>query len=359
MIIWMVFAAGWLAGRLLLYAVPLCRGGASAGGPPLSVIIPARNEERNLPRLLESLTSQIPPPDEILVVDDGSTDRTADIAREAGARVLTPAGLPPGWRGKAWACRQGAQAAAHGVLLFLDADTWFEPGGLSALRAAHGRAGGALSLAAFHRTERPYEQLSAFFNWVMTAATGAFTPRRRAQGLFGPCLMVARTDYERVGGHDAVKNRVLENYFLAAEFRRAGVTPSCFGGKGVLSIRMYPGGLRELAAGWGKAFASGAGRTPPLLLAGIIAWLSAAAGTAVMLPVAALTEYSILPWAALYLLFALQMAAQWRGLGTFGWRTALLYPVPLVFFFALFARSAFRKQSSWKGRTFREKDEAC
>jgi 4,4'-diaponeurosporenoate glycosyltransferase len=224
----------------------------------------------------------------------------------------------------------------------MDADTCFEPGGLSAVRETFARCGGVLSLAAFQTLEKPYEQLSAFFIAVMTAASE----------LFGPFLMVSKADYQKVGGHDAVKNRVLENVYLAAEFRKAGIPVRSFSGAGTLSIHMYPGGLRELSNGWKKAFATGAGQTPLVRMAGIIFWLSAAAGTAVMLPVSAATQYSLLLWGSLYAAFAGLLFIQLRRLGQFRFWTALFYPVALIFFFALFAQSACQKQQTWKGRTY-------
>jgi 4,4'-diaponeurosporenoate glycosyltransferase len=339
--IWIVHLFGLLAGWNLLRALPRCAAG-DGQRISVSVIIPARDEEHNLPRLLDSLNRQIPPPEEIIVVDDGSTDRTATLARDAGACVIASAPLPAGWRGKAWACRQGSAAAVNDTLIFMDADTCFEPGGLQAVCGAFAKQGGALSLAAFQTLEKPTEQLSAFFVAVMTAASE----------LFGPFLMVSKTDYQKVGGHDAVKNQVLENVHLAAAFRQAGIPVRSFSGVKTLSIRMYPGGLRELSNGWKKAFATGAGQTPPLRMAGIIFWLSTAAGTAVMLPVSAVTEYSLLLWGSLYAAFAGLLLIQLRRLGQFRFWTALFYPVALVFFFALFAQSAFQKQQTWKGRTY-------
>lgn len=341
LIIWIAHLGGWVAGWCLLKNLPRC---AAGNGQRIfvSVIIPARDEEQNLPVLLDSLNRQIPPPEEIIVVDDGSTDRTAELARAAGARVIASAPLPVGWRGKAWACRQGAAAAANDTLIFMDADTCFEPGGLQAVCSTFAKQGGALSLAAFQTLEKPAEQLSAFFVAVMTAASE----------LFGPFLMVSQTDYQKVGGHDAVKNQVLENVHLAAAFRQAGIPVRSFSGAGTLAIRMYPGGLRELSKGWKKAFATGAGQTPPIRMAGIIFWLSAAAGTAVMLPVSAVTEYSLLLWGSLYAAFVGLLLIQLRRLGQFRFWIALFYPVALVFFFALFAQSAFQKQQIWKGRTY-------
>lgn len=343
LIIWIIFFLGWAAGWRLRSPAS-CPRSEAACRVSVSVIVPARDEEANLPALLASLNEQRPPPAEIIVVDDGSTDRTAELARAAGVRVIASAPLPDGWRGKAWACQQGADAAASDVLIFMDADTRMESGGLQRVCGAFARQGGALSLAAFQTLEKPYEQLSAFFVWVMSAGSE----------LFGPFLMVSKKDYKKAGGHTAVKSHVLENVYLAKAFKRAGVPVRSFAGRGILSIRMYPGGLRELSSGWKKAFATGASRTPPRVLAGVIFWLSAAAGTAIMLPVSALSGYSLLLWGALYAAFVRQIFTQLRRLGQFCFSTALFYPVFLVFFFVLFFGSAFQKQQGWKGRSFKE-----
>ncbi len=143
-----------------------------------------------------------------------------------------------------------------------------------------------------------------------------------------------------------------ENVHLAEEFRKAWIPVRSFSGEGTLTIRMYPGGLSELSNGWKKAFATGAGQTPPLRMAGIIFWLSAAAGIAVMLPVSVATQYSFGWWGPLYLAFAGLIFVQLRRLGQFRFWTALLYPVSLIFFFAIFAQSASQKQQTWKGRTY-------
>jgi 4,4'-diaponeurosporenoate glycosyltransferase len=244
-------------------------------GSSLTIIIPARNEEHNLPVLLRSINAQSSRPLEVLVVDDGSTDRTAAVAREFDATVIASQPLPDGWRGKTWACHQGAQAARGELLLFLDADTWFEPDGLAKILANY--TGGALSVGPYHAVRQPYEQLSAFFNLVMTAGT---VPG----GLFGQMLLVDRESYRRVGGHEMVKGRTLENFFLAGLFREAGVPVRSVTGKGMLAFRMYPNGLHELVEGWTKGFASGAGQTPKPRLLLIVAWMVGLMLPVVLLP---------------------------------------------------------------------------
>ena len=343
LILLLVALALWSAGFLLLGRLrPCARAGATGSPLSVSVIIPARNEEHNLPTLLRSLASQAVKPHEILVVDDGSTDRTAEVGRQLGATVIASKLLPDGWRGKTWACHQGAQAATSDVLLFVDADTRFEPGGLARILSIY--AGGAFSVGPYHAVRKPYEQLSLFFNFNMAAGT---VPR----GLFGQMLLVDRESYRRVGGHQTVQGRILENFRLAGQFSAAGIPVRSVMGRGVFSFRMYPNGLRELIGGWTKGFASGAGQTPRGTMCLIVMWMSGL----MLAPLGGLMTGDWLRWGAVYLLCAAQVAWFSRQVGAFRWYSALLYPLPLIFFFAVFLWSALRsgRTVTWKGRQIR------
>lgn len=324
-----------------------------------------------MPVLLCSLASQTVKPHEVIVLDDASTDRTAEIARQHGAEVIASQPLPPGWRGKTWACYQGAQAATGDWLLFLDADTWLEQDGLARVLSAYsdflaipreglavvaagkpGRSsetlralqGGAFSIGPYHAVRRLYEQLSLFFNLCMTVST---VPDR----LFGQMLLVDRPSYFRIGGHEAVKGRTLENFHLAQLFHDAGIPTRSAVGRGILAFRMYPNGLRELIEGWTKGFASGAGRTSRGVLGLVVAWMIGL----MLAPFGWLVTGDGLPWGGAYLLCAAQVIWFARAVGSFHWLAALLYPGPLIFFFAVVARSAMRsgKEVTWKGRTIR------
>jgi 4,4'-diaponeurosporenoate glycosyltransferase len=343
LILLLVTLALWAVGFLMLGRLRGPGDTRAPGLPPtVSVVIPARNEEHNLPTLLRSLASQPVNLREIILVDDGSTDRTAEIARQLGATVVASKPLPDGWRGKTWACHQGAQVATGDLLLFVDADTWFEPDGLA--RVLSGYSGGAFSVGPYHAVRKPYEDLSLFFNFNMTIGT---VP----QGLFGQMLLVNPEGYRRAGGHETVKGRILENFWLAGRFRAMGITVRSIAGRGVFSFRMYPNGLRELIEGWTKGFASGAGQTSRGLLLLVVAWLIGL----MLAPLGWLVTGDWLRWGTAYLLCAAQVAWFSRQVGAFRWYTALLYPVPLIFFFAVFARSAMRsgKSVSWKGREIR------
>jgi 4,4'-diaponeurosporenoate glycosyltransferase len=148
-----------------------------------------------------------------------------------------------------------------------------------------------------------------------------------------------------------VREKVLENFHLAAHCREAGVPVHSAAGRGVVSFRMYPGSLRDLIEGWTKGFSSGAGRTPGgrmfLLLAWLIGLMAAWIGLAA-------TGFS-LPWLVLYAACAAQVLLFARRAGSFHWLAAVFYPLPLVFFLILFTRSARRsgKNVTWKGREIR------
>jgi 4,4'-diaponeurosporenoate glycosyltransferase len=343
-----VEALRWSLGWWLLWRTPAPGGTAPLDG--VSVVVPARDEADNLGRLLPSLPAGL----EVVVVDDGSTDGTAEVARRHNATVVRPGDPPPeGWTGKAWACWHGAQATRNEQLVFLDADVVVAPGGLEAAVAEHGRlgpGGGLVSVQPWHAVERPYEQLSAFFNLIAPMSIDAFTPRRpRPTGAFGPCLVVDRATYERSGGHGAeqVRGAVLDDVQIARAVRdTAGAPVHVFAGRRTnLTFRMYPHGAGQLAEGWTKNFAGGAAGTRPLTLVLVTLWLSGA--------IAAIAAVVAAP--VLYAAYAVQLAVQLRRVGRFSPFTAALYPIPLAFFVGVFLRSLFRtyvrRQVTWRGRT--------
>ncbi len=327
-------------------------------GDGVAVVIPARNEEHNLPRLLSALAQQTCPPDELVVVDDNSSDAGASVARAHGARVIELSEPPAGWLGKTRACAAGAEATSSKLLLFLDADCRPSETALEALRAeyrAHNRTPArptVITVQPYHELERPYEQLSAFFNIVLIAGVAAFTlPRRSApKGAFGPCVLVSRDCYERAGGHSAVRSEVLDDVALGTRFRSHGCNIRFLIGGDELRFRMYPNGLRELVQGWTKNFAVASSRTPLSVLIALTSWFSGAA-----LALRALATGPILPGGLLYLLYAAQLYLLLRPIGRFRLITALFYPVGLAFFAGVYLRSLFvtyvLRRVTWKGRT--------
>jgi len=354
----MIFLVGsalvlsWVAGYLLLGGA---RRVASPKGsspiPRVSLIVPARDEELNLPRLLASLGSQSLAPHEIIVVDDASKDRTAEIARSMGARVVASRPLPEGWTGKNWACHQGFEASQGELLFFVDADCYFEPEGYVSILEDFPTA---LSILPFHRIERAYENLSLFFNLIMAAAAGGFGRVGKAR-LFGQSLVVTRDVYQRAGGHFSVREHVLENFFMSARFDEVGARCVCLAGEGKLAFRMFPAGFAQLLEGWTKAFARGARGTQPAVLALSILWLFGFANAPIALLVACVFASPELFVVGLVgsLMFALQLRFFARKIGNYHEWAFWSYPPFWIFYQAVFARSALLgpQQKTWRGRS--------
>lgn len=347
---------GWAAARLaagawLLWRVPVPRAATGRTGP-VAVVVPARDEAAALPHLLPGLLAGRRPGDEVVVVDDGSTDGTAAVAAAAGATVVAPPPPPAGWTGKAWACATGAAATAAPVLVFLDADTRLAPGGLDRVVAERAAAGGLLSVQPYHVVPTAAERLSALCNVVAMMGTDAFTPlghRLAPAGAFGPVLATSRADYEAVGGHAAVAAAVLDDVALARRYRSAGLPVTCLGGRGAVTFRMYPGGLRPFVEGWSKNLSGGAASTRPVTLVLVVAWVS----LLLQAPWWLLTAPVPLGMVA-YAAVAAELWWMLRRVGSFGAVTAVAFPLPLAAFLAVFARSAVvrtvRRRVRWKGR---------
>ena len=268
-----LFVAGWSCGWFLLWRPrPLPAGrrtdGAAGARPSLAVVIPARDEEGSLPTLLGSLLPQLHEGDVCLVVDDESSDGTAAAAEAAGALVRSAGPRPDGWTGKAWACAAGADAPevrACRLLVFLDADVRLDRADVLDRLAAEVEADPRrlVSVQPWHRTVRPVEQLSVFFNITALMGSTAFTALGRSVEpslAFGPVLACTRGAYEAAGGHAhaSVRGAVAEDIALARRFPAV----SLHTGRPDVSFRMYPGGLRPLVQGWTKNIASGAEERP-------------------------------------------------------------------------------------------------
>jgi 4,4'-diaponeurosporenoate glycosyltransferase len=353
----------WLVPFLLLWKIPYPERESipedRTARRSISVIIPARNEELTLPALLESLKQQGNGFREVLVVNDHSEDATAEIATRYGARVIEAAPLPEGWLGKPWVCWQGARQAGGEIFLFLDADTRIEEGGLQKILYSYLPHGVLLSIWPYHRMQRLYERLSALFNIIIMASMGSFTIRgtkRRNLGAFGPCVVCSKSDYFKVGGHAAVKAAILEDVALGQLFDRAGLDLHNYGGKETISFRMYPAGIESLITGFSKGMASGAQVATPGILIPIILWVAGGFVISVWLLVLLLGSHlqAAAPWTVLHALYILQIYWILHRMGNYGLYTAVLYPLPFVFFAGVFvislARTFLLHEVSWKGR---------
>ncbi len=355
-----VALSAWLVGWLLLWRVPGPPEGDPAPLPRTTVLVPARNEELSLPHLLDALAVD-PDPFDLIVLDDGSTDRTVALAHDHGVEVISVPARHAGWAPKNWALHHGILSLERSgrepeVVVFLDADVAPSVGLIADLARRAVTTGGLVSVQPWHRTERFDEQLSAPFNLVIMMGVGAAAPswsRLESRGAFGPVLATTFDAYRSAGGHSSVRDDVVEDMALADRYRAVDRPVEVYGGRDRVSFRMYPEGLRQLIEGWGKNMASGSGRLPRWRTLAIVLWMTAAlcaAGGAVE----AGLDGRIDAWSLLALAFAGQIGWQQRQLGAFRWWTIPAYPLLLVGFITVYLYSAYRlhirRSVVWRGR---------
>ena len=247
---------------------------APPGSPLVSVIVPARNEGRNIERCARSVLATQYPSIEAIVVDDHSDDGTGDIARaiareDPRLRVIEAPELPSGWFGKQWACATGARHARGELLVFTDADTWHAPDLLSrTVNALHARDADLLSVAGRQEMHSFWErvvqpQLFALL-WSRYGGTEHVSRAKRPVDVIasGQFILVRREAYDAMGGHERVRDRVAEDLAMAQEYVRSGRRIALIFAEHQLSTHMYAS-LGEIVAGWRKNIYAG-GRTAAL-----------------------------------------------------------------------------------------------
>jgi len=350
----------WLLGFIFLFKVyTLTEEKEDIEDINFSIIIPARNEQKNIENLLQSIKAQNIQPQEIIVVDDCSNDKTAEIALKNGALVITLKTLPGKWTGKNWACYNGAKSARTKLLLFLDADVKIESRDLHKILSAYKKDHVIITIQPFHTIKKVYEQFSLFFNIILIGGFGAFTAfgkRIKPAGLFGPCILINKDTYLKSFKQKEIKGNILENIKLGQYLMKHNQEIKYYCGKNGFSFRMYSGGMKHLIGGWSKGFFAGSLSTFFPLLIMIILWISGAVGAVRFLTLNALS-FDILPLnlsILLYLLYAGQIYWMARKAGNFNFLAALFYPLPLLFFFLIFVKSFYHRiisrRTSWKQR---------
>lgn len=333
--------------------------------PSVSIIIPARNEEKNLPLLLEDLKNQTHPVHEIICADDASDDDTAKIAQSFGAKLISLHDKPQEWTGKSWACQNGADAATGEVLLFLDADVRLGNDGVQRIIQEYMRSGCAVSVQPYHKTEENYEQFSMMFNLVQIAANGTSLPKPLNLGLYGPVILISRSDYVSIGGHEGVKTSVIEDMALGSNLRKAGLPYHLFVGDQDIAFRMYSGGFRSLVQGWVKNLAAGASRMPLYLFMMVFVWIASL--TSVPMQIVKFSVGGNIPWLIVYLplyvLWVILLFMLTKRVGRFHLWALLLYPLPILLFLCISAVSMFKKifglKVTWKGRAIDTGKKQC
>ncbi|MCU9614785.1 glycosyltransferase [Caldibacillus lycopersici] len=350
-----IVICGLLSGILLFRrkTIPVIYESRKQRSGKISVIIPARNEEKNLPILLESLKRQLLQPDEIIVVDDHSIDRTKEIAESYGVIVLQATDLPEGWTGKNWAIWNGYQQSTGDVLIFLDADIHLEKEALLSLINEQILQGGVISIVPYHQMKKLYEKLAMIFNLLGAFVfISRFEQYNKRKGLYGPCIITTREDYETIGGHESIKAEMLDDLNLGVVFQKAGIRVSNYLGVKLISFRMYPNGLKSQWEGFSKGAVQGTSVVSKLTLIPIIFWfLGIILSTSFFLFIH--TTW-FLPLVIGYVLYVIQIYFINQSIGNFGIILPFFPIISMVYFLLAYLYSAYqsivRKKVIWKGR---------
>ena len=332
----------------------------------VTVLIPARDEAHRIGPCLESLRVQRHPGLRVLVLDDGSSDGTADVVRRACAvdprlSLLTGGDdpLPPGWLGKPWACHRLADAALADdepdLLLFLDADVVLAPDAVARVAALMATTPLALAcpyprqvaVTAAERLIQPLLQWS----WLTTLPLGLAERSRRPSltAANGQVVAVRTAAYRSIGGHGCVRDQVLEDIALARAIKAAGGRAGVTDGTQLASCRMYDG-AGAVVDGYAKSLWSAFG--PP---AGALAVAAGLTALYVLPPVAAVAA----PTRATRALGGAGYLAAVAGRVAVARRTgqrvpdSLGHPMSILALDALVAVSWWRRHRgtlAWKGR---------
>ena len=337
--------------------------------PSVSVLVPARNEERNIVACIESLLDQDYTASEVIVLDDDSEDGTHALLeriaiRDSRLRVLRGTELPDGWIGKNHACHQLSHAATGEWLLFTDADTVHDRHSIrAAVTIALAERADLLTLIPEQTmltfSERLILPLLHFVSMTLLPFFFVEHSRRPSFAIgIGQFMLFRREAYDAIGGHAAVGNALVEDVWLARRIKAFGFRLVVRSGVGRVRCRMYRG-LTEIWHGFSKN-----------IFAGFNFSLPSMAGVMTMLFLLFVLPYAQLAWALLFgavpgitellavqvvliLLIRISLSIPFR----LGLWSSFLHPLGILFVIALAANSyrwlATAGGARWKGRAYR------
>lgn len=355
---------------MVYWNLPLFHRAAEAGDDArpvdggVSILIPARNEERGIGKAVCSALATIGAEVEVIVMDDHSTDGTAAVVEElsrsdARIRIVHAPNLPSDWNGKQHACWQLSQVAKFDHLLFMDADVRLEPVAVARLVAEQTRSGCSL-LSGFPRQLAPTlaeQLLIPMMYYVLLGYLPLARMRASRQAEFGAgcgqLFLTNKADYIAAGGHAAIKSSRHDGLQLPRSFRRAGLMTDLVDASDLASVRMYGGwssvleGLRKNATE-GMANIKLIGPFSVLLLGGSV------------LPILMLAEAMVHEWsrasvAVLAVATVLSFAPRAMIAARFEptWLGAALHPLAVMIFVAVQWRAFIGQQLGWQPASWR------
>jgi dolichol-phosphate mannosyltransferase len=320
---------------------------AATGAPvTVSVVIPARDEAARIGPCLDGVADAL----EVIVVDDGSTDGTADVARARGARVVEAGEPPPGWVGKPWALQRGLEAASGDVVVSLDADTRPRPGLVGALARALDDADLVTAGARFvcdtagERWLHPALLMTLVYRYGPPDGVAPAAVSRLV--INGQCTAVRREALLNAGGYADAAGHMTDDAAFARALARRGWRVAFHDGGGLIDVDMHES-AGETWREWGRSIALPGVTSPAWAAADVaVVWL-----TLGLPPLRVLARRARrLDWALLALRGAMlaAVAPSYARRGAPFWLSPLADPLAA----ARLTWSAVRPSRRWRGRAY-------
>lgn len=359
-VLWIVLVT-WIAAlfRTILNFLFVRRlpAGAPDDGPLVSIVVPARNEERNIERTVRAFLAQTYRSFEVIVVDDRSSDSTRAIVQridDPRLRIVAGEEPPPDWLGKPWALQEGSGVARGDLLLFADADIVYAPAALAAAVAGLQRSGAAMIAILPHFEAHGFlEQVAMpMLGFVFAVLPVWLSNRSRTPWLAlgaGSGNLVWRRNLEAIGWFESLKSAVIDDIGLAKAIRRSGGITRVVRGDHLISVRMYHGG-REIVNGFTKNvfFALGRSYVLGVLLLGLVLLQH-------LLPYALAVTGNALAMASVALITVIRVTI-FRSMRYRLDNALLLHPLMIIFWCFVVVRSMWmlgvRNEVCWRDRRY-------
>ncbi len=336
--------------------------------PLISVLIPARNEEDNIKRCINSLLKQDYENIEILVLDDGSTDRTAEVInklskKDVRVRLYHGKPLARGWLGKSYACQQLAGYAKGQYFIFVDADTLHFPTSISSAVACLLKYEvDALSVFAKQIMVTLHERMTLpFSNFMILGFMPLALIRKSKKALFctaiGQFMLFKKEVYEAIGGHESVKGEILEDIIISKQVKRYGYKFMIFDGRSNLYCRMYHN-FSEVVNGYAKVLFPAFDHSIPVISTVIVSIAVGYLVPFIMLPLGIIFDWQqiYINIIVLQIIFVLIpkiiLSIRFRMKAV----DLLLHPFSVIYLLSTMVNSVLQYRLNtgvcWKGRTY-------
>jgi len=336
--------------------------------PLISVLVPARNEEENIKKCIVSLTKQDYKNIEILVLDDNSTDNTANIIRRlskkySNIKFYKGEHLRKGWLGKSFACHQLSKHARGKYMIFTDADTLHFPDSISSAVACLERYKvDALSVFPMQIMVTMHERMMVpFGNYIILALFPLYLMRKVKNAMFctaiGQFMMFKSEVYRKIGGHKSIKGKVLEDVKISKHVKRSGYKFMIFDGRSNLYCRMYRS-FRDVVRGYSRVLFAAFDYNIFMMSMAIFLIATVFLGPFIMLPLGVVFNWSALIIEIIILQIIIILTTRIVFAIRFKCRSVdiLLHPVAMLYLLFIAVKSIldirYGDGMRWKGRVY-------